>query len=154
MPFATELARPRGLPRTWLPSPAMQWCRYSIPGIPIPTTERQDSCSYLQLRAKELSSRTPAVRAPPHQTNGPDPPPARGRVRCRHVSPEEGCSAPAAGGTDLPWWLRDLHVSPGPPKRTRQHSAQEGSGAATCPTTASAGAGASLPPEDSPTHRI
>ena len=70
------------------------------------------------------------------------------------MSPEEECSAPAAGGTDLPLWLQELHVSPGPPKRTRQHSAQEGSGAATCPITASAGAGASLSPEDSPTHHI
>jgi len=46
----------------------------------------------------------------------PDPSLAREGVRCRHVSPMEGCSVPAAGGPDLPpQGVRDLHVTPGPP---------------------------------------
>ena len=50
----------------------------------------------------------------------PDPSLAREGVRCRHVSPMEGCSVPAAGGPDPPRrGVRDLHVTPGPPLCTR-----------------------------------
>ena len=85
-------------------------CRYPVAGIPTPTAERQDSCSYSQLRAKELSSRTAVVRAPPHQTNGPGPTPCSGlgegsgvatcplRRDAQHQRPEARTS-PGGSGT-------------------------------------------------------
>ena len=73
---------------------------------------------------------------------------------------------PVAADPDPRRWVRDLRVSsgvpqmgPGPPRDypdprelSAQLAAREGSGAATC--HADAGAGASLPLEASPTHRI
>ena len=63
-----------------------------------------------RLHPKELSSRTPGVRL--HLT-GPtvrDPLPARGRVRCHHVSQRWKCPAPVAEDPDPRRWVRDPHV--------------------------------------------
>jgi len=70
-----------------------------------PALEKAD-----RLRPKELSSRTPGVRL--HLTGPPvtDPLPARGRVRCHHVSPRWKCSAPVAEDPDPRRWVRDSHV--------------------------------------------
>jgi hypothetical protein len=83
-----------------------------------PALEKAD-----RLRPKELSSRTPGVRLHLTGPTVPDPLPARGWVRCRHVSQRWKCSVP-----------RELSA---------QLAAREGFGAATY--HADAGAGTSLP---------
>ena len=75
-----------------------------------PAIEKAD-----RLRPKELSSRTPEVRLHLTGPTVPDPLPARGRVRCRHVSQRWKCSAPVAEDPDPRRWVRDLHMPPGPP---------------------------------------
>ena len=104
-----------------------------------PALEKAD-----RLRPKELSSQTPGVRL--HLTGSTvlDPLPARGRVRCHHVSQRWKCSASVAADPDPP------QMGPGPPRAypdpcelSAQLAAREGSGAAMC--HADAGAGASLP---------
>src|SRR6185503_11330352 len=116
----------------------------------------QDSRSYPKLRPKELSSRTPGVRLHLTGPTVPDPLPARGRVRCHHVSQRWNCSVPVAVDPDRRRWVRDLHVSsglpqmgprpprayPDPRELSAQLAARGGSGAATC--HADAGVGASL----------
>src|SRR6185369_8170986 len=69
-----------------------------------PALEKSD-----RLRPKELSSRTPGVRLHLTGPTVPDPLPARGRVRCRHVSEKWKCSAPVAEDPDPRRWVRDLH---------------------------------------------
>ena len=75
----------------------------------------QDSRSYPYLRPKELSSRTPRVRLHLTEPTVPDPLPARGRVRCHHVSQRWKYSAAVAADLDPRRWVRDLHVSSGLP---------------------------------------
>ena len=70
-----------------------------------PTLEKAD-----RLRPKELSSRTPGVRLHLTRPTIPDPLPARGRVRCHHVSQRWKCSAPVAADPDPRRWVQDLHV--------------------------------------------
>ena len=83
----------------------------------------------------------------------PDPLPARGWVRCRHVSQRWKSSGSATVSPDPRRRVPDLHVyHPDPRERLMQLSAQGRSGAVTCP--ASAGAGASLPLEACSPTRI
>jgi len=63
-----------------------------------------------RLRPKELSSRTLGVRLHLTGPTVPDPFPARGRVRCRHVSQRWKCSVPVAEDPDPRRWVRDLHI--------------------------------------------
>ena len=82
---------------------------------------------------KELSNRTPGVRL--HLT-GPtvsDPHPARGRVRCHHVSRRREHSAKTAGGPGPPTGSRTPIYYPDPSPGREQTPRLEGSGAATCP---------------------
>ena len=98
----------------------------------------QDSRSYPSLRPKELSSRTLGVRLHLTGPTVPDPLPARGRVRCHHVSQRWKCSAPVAADPDPRRWVRDLHVPIWTPRElSAQLAAREGSGAATCHADAS-----------------
>ena len=71
-----------------------------------PALEKAD-----RLRPKELNSRTPGVRLLLAGPTVPDPLPARGRVRCRHVSQRRKCSAPVAEDPDPRRWVQDLHIS-------------------------------------------
>ena len=89
----------------------------------------------------------------PPRANGPDPLSAWGRVRRRYVSQRKGSSEADSQGLRPPIGVRDLPRPSGPPTRENQHTAG-GSGAATCPGGTGAGSCASLPLEDSPTHRI
>ena len=70
-----------------------------------PAVEKAD-----RLRPKELSSRTPGVRLHLTEPTVPDPLPARGRIRCHHVSQRWKYPAPVAGDLDPRRWVRDPHV--------------------------------------------
>ena len=70
-----------------------------------PALEKAD-----RLRPKELSSRTPGVRLHLTGPTVPDPLPARGRVRCHHVSQRWKCPAPVVEHPDPRRWVRDPHV--------------------------------------------
>ena len=70
-----------------------------------PALEKAD-----HLRPKELSSRTPGDRLHLTEPTVPDPLPARGRVRCHHVSQRWKYPAPVAGDLDPRRWVRDPHV--------------------------------------------
>ena len=66
----------------------------------------------------------------------PGPPPAWEDVWCRHEPLGEGRPSLAARSPDLPpRGVRDLHVSPGPP-RVHDSTPSRGSGTAACPATA------------------
>ena len=78
-------------------------CRYLWTRVPLLLC--QDSRSYPWLRHKELGSRTPGVRLHITRPTVPDPLPAQGWVRCRHVA-RRVLRATTAGG-------------PGPPMRSR-----------------------------------
>ena len=80
----------------------------------------------------------------------PDLLPALGRVRRRHVSPRKGSSEPATEDPGPLIGVRNLLTHVRTSHARRPNIPPGGSGA----TTYSAGAGASLPLEDSPAHRI
>ena len=118
------------------PAEALDRASASLEGSE-PALEKAD-----RLRPKELSSRTLGVRLYLTGPTVPDPLPARGRVRCRHVSQRWKCSAPVAEDPDPRRWVQDLHVPIRTPRElSAQLAAREGSGASTC----HAGAGTSLP---------
>ena len=92
-----------------------------------------------RLRPKELSSRTPGVRLHLTGPTVPDQLPARGRVRCRHVSQRWKCTAPVAedpgpprtypdpralGSASCSGGVRSRHVSRG---RGHRHKPSAGS---------------------------
>ena len=86
-----------------------------------------------------------------HRANGPGPAPRSGIGPMTPRVPEEGKLRANSRGLGPPKGVRDLPRPSGPPTRVEPtYRRLGGSGSATC----SAGAGAGLPVEDSPTHRI
>jgi len=113
------------------------------PGYPLLLRLGKDSRSYPKLRVEEQSSRTPAVRSPPRRASGPGPALCSGEGPVAPRVPEK--AAPGADSRGSP----DPHAIRAP--RHREPAFHPGGVRS---RHVSAGAGTSLPPEDSPTHRI
>ena len=114
------------------------------PGYPLLLCLGKDSRSYPKLRAEEQSSRTPMVRSPPRRANGPGPALCSGQGPVTPRVPEE--AAPGEDSRGSP----DPPCHPDPPARGEPAFHPGGVRS----RHVSAGAGTSLPPEYSPTHRI
>ena len=106
---------------------------------------RQDLRNYPKLRAKDGAARPHGSGPFLTRPTALDPFPAWGWVRRRHVSLRKGSSELTAEASDP-------RRSPGPLASIRTSHTAWGSGAATCP--GGTGSYASLPLEDSPSHRI
>ena len=125
---------------------------------PLSVPCRRDTHSYCSKTGPAWSSATNAIRGGAAGSHGlgpyltgpmaPDPLPAWGRVRRRHVSLRKGSSELTAEAADPPIGVRDLLRHPDPPFTVW------GSRAATCPGGTGAGSCASPLQGDSPTHRI
>jgi len=79
------------------------------PGYPLLLRLGKDSHSYPKLRAEEQSSRTPAVRSPPHRASGPGPALCSGEGPVTPRVPEK--AAPGADSRGSP----DPPCHPDPP---------------------------------------
>ena len=118
-------------------------CRYPGTGVPLLLRLGKDSRSYPKLRAEEQSSRTPAVRSPPRRASGPGPALCSGEGPVTPCVPEKTTPGANSRGPRAP-------CHPDPPARGEPAFHP---GGVRC-RHVSAGAGTSLPPEDSPAHRI
>ena len=92
-------------------------CRYPEAGIPTLTAARQDPHSYPKSTRKDGEARSHRSGSFHIRPTAPDPFPAWGWDRRRHVTPRKGSPELTAEASDPPIGVRDLLRNPDPPYR-------------------------------------
>ena len=92
-------------------------CQYPVAGIPTLTAARQDPRSYPKTTRKDGEARPHWSGSFHIRPTAPDPFPAWGWDRRRHVTPRKGRPELTAEASDPPIGVRDLLSHPDPPYR-------------------------------------